>query len=268
MIEVKGLYKKYGSTIAVDDLSFTVNAGQVYKVVITAATLEEQETTDYKKGRGVEKTKYVAKDAGTWADYSGEYVSEKIETGTSEEKVPVESITFKKTEMTIKVGSEYTMKTTVKPENADKTLEWSTSDAKVATVDKDGKVKGIAPGKCTITAKSSNGVSASYTLTVKQPVTSVTMSRSTLVLGKGEEFKLSATVAPANASDKTLKWYTSKKRIATVDQNGVVKAVATGTVSVYAKSGNNKVAECVLTVKRAPKKVKLTKKTLTLGVGE
>ena len=252
------------------DLNFdpVANGGQIYSFAITAATLEEQETADYKKGRGVEKTKYVAKDAGTWADYSGEYVSEKIVTETPEEEVPVESITFKKTEMTIKVGSEYTMKTTVKPENADKTLEWSTSDAKVATVDNDGKVKGIAPGKCTITAKSSNGVSASYTLTVKQPVTSVTMSRSTLVLGKGEEFKLSATVAPANASDKTLKWYTSKKRIATVDQNGVVKAVATGTVSVYAKSGNNKVAECVLTVKRAPKKVKLTKKTLTLGVGE
>ena len=62
------------------DLAFdpTANAGQIYKIVITADTLEEQETTDYKHKRGVEKTKYVANN-GAWADYDGIFTSEHIE---------------------------------------------------------------------------------------------------------------------------------------------------------------------------------------------
>ena len=64
------------------DLEFdpVAMAGKVFSLVITKDTLEEQEETDYKHKRGVEKTKYVAVEVGNWAPYDGEYVPEELNT--------------------------------------------------------------------------------------------------------------------------------------------------------------------------------------------
>jgi uncharacterized protein YjdB len=65
----------------------------------------------------------------------------------------VASITLNETELTLAQGGTTTLTATVLPENADKTVEWSSSDANVATVDQHGTVKAIGAGKAIITAK-------------------------------------------------------------------------------------------------------------------
>ncbi len=78
-------------------------------------------------------------------------------------------------------------------------------------------------------------------------VTSVKLDKTSLTLTEGESETLTATVEPANATDKTVKWTTSDGGVATVDQNGTVTATAGGTATITAAAGD-KSATCVVTV--------------------
>lgn len=91
-------------------------------------------------------------------------------------------------------------------------------------------------------------VNGSITLKAKTvAVTSVTVSPKTLDLEVGQTGTLTATVNPANATDKTVTWTTSNAKVATV-ANGVVTAVAKGTATITATAGG-KTATCTVTVK-------------------
>ena len=88
---------------------------------------------------------------------------------------------------------------------------------------------------------------------VKKEVTGVTLSETTKTIKIGEEFTLTATVAPADAADKTVMWTSDDSNVATVDE-GKVTAVAAGTanITVTTKDGG-KTATCAVTVsKRDP----------------
>ncbi len=100
----------------------------------------------------------------------------------------------------------------------------------------------------------------SQKFTVKQAgvpivdVTSVTLDKTTLALVEGEEATLTATVAPDNATDKTVTWSTSDASIATV-ADGKVTAVKEGQATITAKAGD-KSATCTVTVTKAEVPVK------------
>ena len=82
-------------------------------------------------------------------------------------------------------------------------------------------------------------------------VSSVTINPSTLKLtSKGQTAQLSASVLPNNAENKSIVWSTSNASVATVDNNGVVTAVANGnaTITVAALDGSGKYAECSVVV--------------------
>ena len=90
--------------------------------------------------------------------------------------------------------------------------------------------------------------------------TGVTLSKTSLTLDKGKTAKLTATITPADATDKTISWLTSDKTVATV-KNGTVTAVGKGTCNIYAKSTNGKKATCKVTVTE-PVQIGVTKITL------
>lgn len=98
-------------------------------------------------------------------------------------------------------------------------------------------------------------------------VKKVTLDKTTLTIEKGKTAKISATVTPTNATDKTLSWTSSDESIATVT-NGKVTAVNKGTVKITAKAVNGKSAVCTVTVQEPPESVTLNKNALILGVGE
>ena len=85
---------------------------------------------------------------------------------------------------------------------------------------------------------------------VVQPVTRVSLSQTSATLGSGETLTLAATVSPDNAYDKSLEWTSSDESVATVDQNGVVTAIKSGTAKITAKAldGSEKSATCSITV--------------------
>ena len=79
-------------------------------------------------------------------------------------------------------------------------------------------------------------------------VTSVTLNKKTLNLKVGETGKLSATVLPDSAADKSITWSSSKTDVASVSSNGTVTAKKAGTAVITATATNGKSASCTVTV--------------------
>ncbi len=82
------------------------------------------------------------------------------------------------------------------------------------------------------------------------PATGISLNQTELSLTPGETSALTATVAPDNATDKTVNWTSSDTSVATVDENGNVTAVAPGTATITATAngGSGKSASCEVTV--------------------
>lgn len=181
--------------------------------------------------------------------------------------VAVSGVALNKKVATINVGKTVTVKATVTPANAaNKTLAWTSSNRTVATVS-NGVVKGVKAGRVVITAKTTDGsnISATCTVTVKQPVTSISLSKKATMY-TGKKLTLKAKVNPANASNKALTWKSYNTKIAKVASNGVVTGVKAGTVKITAtaKDGSRKSATCTVTVRQSVSKITLSKTNVVL----
>ena len=181
--------------------------------------------------------------------------------------VTVSGVALNKKVATVNVGKKVTVKATVTPANADnKTLAWTSSNTKIATVS-NGVVKGVKAGRVIITAKTTDGsnISATCTVTVKQPVTRISLSKKATMY-TGKKLTLKAKVNPANASNKALTWKSSNTKIAKVASNGVVTGVKAGTVKITAtaKDGSRKSATCTVTVRQSVSKIALSKTNVVL----
>ncbi|MBO4547995.1 MAG: Ig domain-containing protein [Abditibacteriota bacterium] len=155
--------------------------------------------------------------------------------------IPVSGVVLDKTKATVDKGKTVTLTATVAPSNAtDKKVTWSSYDTSIATVDANGKVKGIAPGTTTIRAKTKDGgFTAKCKVTVKEPtvpVTGVTLNKTSASVAVGKTVTLTAAVAPSDATDKNVTWQSYDKAIATVDANGKVKGIAPGTTTIRVKT--------------------------------
>ena len=181
--------------------------------------------------------------------------------------VAVSGVALNKKVATVNVGKKVTVKATVTPANADnKTLAWTSTNTKIATVS-NGVVKGVKAGRVIITAKTTDGsnISATCTVTVKQPVTRISLSKKATMY-TGKKLTLKAKVNPANASNKALTWKSSNTKIAKVASNGVVTGVKAGTVKITAtaKDGSRKSATCTVTVRQSVSKITLSKTNVVL----
>lgn len=173
-----------------------------------------------------------------------------------ENNIPVEKITINNNESSVVKGQTLQLSATVAPEDAtNKELNWSSSDEKVATVDKNGKVKGIALGVATITATATDGskVIASVDITVKPIlVKEIKLSGAPESVIRGGTFNIKATISPANADNQEVSWKSSDESVAIVDQNGKVTALAVGKVTITATSDENPEIKASATVTVKP----------------
>lgn len=171
-----------------------------------------------------------------------------------EAEVPVETVALSQTALTLKPGETAALTATVSPEAADQAVVWYSADPETASVT-GGEVVAICAGTTEIAAiirASVGGKTASCTVTVKAarvPVSSVTLDRSTLELSVDGTARLTATVRPENADDRTVVWQSSREDVATVS-GGIVRGVAEGSTVISATAGGVK-AECSVTVSQA-----------------
>ena len=182
---------------------------------------------------------------------------------------PAESVNLNKTTETLKVTNELQLTATILPATTtDKTVTWTSSDSAVATVDANGKVTAVSVGKATITATCGT-VSGTCTVTVvPMPASSVTLNQSETSLKATETVQLTAEILPVTTTDKTVTWTSSDNAVATVDNDGLVTAVAVGIVNITATCGTVS-GTCVITVVPTPaESVTLDVTEATLNVPE
>jgi len=170
---------------------------------------------------------------------------------------PVNLIYVKPETVTLVVGDTLTLISGVRPQSAtNQERTWSSSDKNIATVDNNGLVTAIAEGVVDIVVEA-GGLSDTCVVTVEKKVIAVsgiTLSLAKATLTEGESLTLTATVAPDNATDKAVTWSSSNAAVATVDNNGVVTAVAEGSATITAKAGD-KEATCVVTVEKKAEEI-------------
>ena len=183
------------------------------------------------------------------------------------------ALTFGTKKISLIKGVEHMLKLTKEGIDESETIAIASSDptiVQIVDVASSIKIKGIRGGTATITATvAANGSHGELIdkceVTVTASVTGVTLSQTELSLLKGTSAELTASVSPADATNKNVTWRSDNAGIVTVE-NGVVTAVAEGqtTVRVFTEDGNF-TTECKVTVPSvAVTGVKLAQNKLTL----
>ena len=157
---------------------------------------------------------------------------------------------------TVSVSGGIQLTATVLPTNAyNKTLYWTSDNPAVAIVNEDGYVVGVAPGTALISATATDGTlkKGSYLVTVKGSVVLVTnvIAAGAAVLYPGAIDYAAYGILPASADDTRVTWSSSNTAVATVNEYGIVKAIAGGEATITATScdGTNISGSYKVTVK-------------------
>lgn len=193
---------------------------------------------------------YVAKAAGIDTD-------EVTALGKSKKAVTSVSITnVDDPVLVLKKKGTYKLKVKVTATGgASKKVTFKSSKPKIVSVSSKGKLKAKKNGTAKITVKSKFNKKKKAVLTVKvgTPVKKVELKESNIAIKVGETAILAATVSPKKPTRKILSYISSDEKIATVDKNGVVTAVAAGEakITVKATDGSKKKAVATVTVTEA-----------------
>ena len=184
----------------------------------------------------------------------------------------VTGISLDKTSITLNEGQEQTLIPTVNPSSAaDKSLNWTSSNTSVATVNAEGKVTAVSKGTATIKAeaKDGSGTYASCSVTVKRIVSSIQLNKTSIAIFNGKTEALIATVIPSDASNTAVTWTSSNTSVATVSSSGVAigKSKGTATITVTANDSSGAQATCAVEVKQYVTSISLDKTLLLLLVG-
>ena len=162
-------------------------------------------------------------------------------------------------------------------------VTYSSSNPAIATVDVNGNVTFLTGGKVTIITKivsaavdkkgkvRTKTTTVKKTITVIQPVASVSLNVTSQTIAPKQKLKLTAAVAPATASNKKLTWKSSNPKVAAVSSSGVVtgKAGGTAVITCTTKDGSGVSASCIVTVTPVyPTALKISKAAVTMKAGK
>jgi len=172
--------------------------------------------------------------------------------------VPVTGITLNHTTYSIVEGNQFQLVATVLPANAtNKNVFWSSSDESAVTVNENGLVNAMEPGIVTISVLTEDGrFTATCTVTVTSlviPVTGITLNHTSYSIEEGNQFQLTATVLPADATNKNVLWSSGDESAVLVSSTGLVNAMEPGVVTITATTEDGGLtATCVVTVTEKP----------------
>ncbi len=175
-------------------------------------------------------------------------------------------------ELSLATGKSKTVKATVNPTTAtNRNVTWSSSDPSIAKVNASGYVTGVSIGSCDIIATSNADpdLSDRIHVSVIQEVTSIKFTQRTLDVNVGTLAFAQVEVAPANATNPVVTYTVDNSKVATVDENGTIHALAKGTTTIHAKAtdGSGKSGTMTLNVIQPPESVTLDKTSVTVNTG-
>lgn len=185
--------------------------------------------------------------------------------------IPVSGIVISPKTLSLYTGGTAYLSAILEPVNAtNQVVTWSSSSSDIAVVDNSGLVTTKKAGTVTISAIAQDGnYSDSATLTITDkviniPVSSVTLSPSSLALNAGETRLLVATVLPANATNQNVTWSTSNPTVASIAPDGTLTSLSAGdTVITVTTQDGNKTATCSVTVLNVTPVIHITSISVT-----
>lgn len=163
--------------------------------------------------------------------------------GCEPEITPV--IALDKNTLSIKPGETHVLVATINPADASAIVEWTSSKPEVATIDANGQITAITVGVTTITASSENAESAQCVVTVIDD--RILFESNEIEMNIYDTLQLVA-ILPEWESAAQVTWVSSDSLIATINNNGIVEAIAEGTTTITASAEGLKSAQCTITV--------------------
>lgn len=164
------------------------------------------------------------------------YVNEEASFDVTVNEVPAASLQLNYDEYELNRNQRLNLEAAVEPTNAtDQEVEWETDNELVAEVSDQGVVRGINAGTAVITARTSNGIEAACTITVKVPAKKLKLDVSKLTLKKGKKKRIKAVMTPLDSTDE-ITWISSNPKVAQVSSDGMVTAKKKGKAVVMAKT--------------------------------
>lgn len=154
-----------------------------------------------------------------------------------------ENIKLNKTDVSLDIGGSFDLKVTLIPSNGKEVIKYESEDENIVTVSETGKIIGVGTGstKIIVTVEGTK-LKAECNVNVTGNTITATelfVNDEKVIMNVGEEYQLNVTVIPNNTVDKTLTFSSTDETIATVDSNGLVKAIKKGTTKIKIKSNSN-----------------------------
>ena len=174
-------------------------------------------------------------------------------------EIEVKGISLNKTDIELENGKKATLTATIEPGNAtNKEITWTSSNKKVAEVDKNGKITGKTNGTAIITAKSKNGKTATCNITVKTSPTGINLTKTEVTLVKDEKNKetLFANISPYKTTDDQIEWTNNNQSVVAIE-----RIIEEGTYYIKSAIDENKVIEVVNSLTANSAKIQLYDKT-------
>lgn len=184
-----------------------------------------------------------------------------------------QSFRFEQTNYEVAEGYSKKLNLSCTPANVDPLapelfFDWISSDPTIASVDRDGTVRGKKLGEVDITYRCGNKETKCRVKVIpKQFATSISLDKETITLYPSQCDSLIAQVLPENTTEKSVEWKSNNTYVATVDNNGKVMAKSPGetTITASTKDGSKLNATCSVIVGAYVNQIYLTSKTTYIG---
>ena len=228
----------------------------------TSADVTEQVTEPTEAETSADVTEQITEP--TEADTTVE-ITEPVTEPTTQKVYP-QYIKLNKSELVLGKGEKYTLITG--SDVTDYICSFKSNKKSVASVSDSGEVIAVNTGSAAITCRTENGLEAVCSVTVKPMATSVSLNKTELTLGTGENYDLSSSIPGGTAA--YFRFYsTSNANVADVEKGtGIVKAKSSGTANIYCTLSNGVKTACKVTVKPMANSVSLNTYNITLYKGK
>ena len=183
--------------------------------------------------------------------------------------VDVSDIIMEKSRVSVVRGSTLQLEIIVLPDNAvyDK-VDWTTSDAEVATVNEDGVVTGVNIGTVVVRASVGSVYGECAVEVLPVDVQTITVDPEQVEIQEGGTAQLKVSILPEDADYEEVVWTSADPDIASVDENGLVTGVSPGNTEITVSAGSIS-DNCIVTVTGTPvSSIELSETELSLNAGE
>lgn len=177
-------------------------------------------------------------------------------------------LTLDQTSMTLEAGETQLLSYLLEPVNATTKVTFTSLDTKVAVISDKGVITAKAAGKTYMVATAEDGYSATCEVVVTQAATGIKLDVTTLTLGVGDSYAVSATISPADSTEKKLSWTSQDTKIATVTADGTVKGVSAGSTIILVKTKAGEIVYLYVNVYDIVKSLTINPASKTIGVNQ